>query len=56
MLKSIPNCVGWHWFKYADAESEARKGIVSGTAEVRQPLIDSMRELSQQAYSLRGLR
>lgn len=55
-LRSIPNCVGWHWFKYADDNGSWQKGIVSDKGEVHQTLVDAMKILNEQAYSLRGLR
>ncbi len=55
-LKSIPSCVGWHWFKYSDSNEIWRKGIVDEQGQVHQTLVDAMKILNQQAYSLRGLR
>ena len=56
MLKSIPNCVGYHWFKYADDTDDYQKGIVSKRGEVHQTLIDAMKVVNSQTYSLRGNR
>ena len=56
LLKDHPNCVGWHWFKYADANEDYQKGIVGTKGEVHQPLVDAMKILNEQAYSLRGAR
>ena len=53
LLKNVPNCVGWHWFKYADDFDYAQKGIVSLKGEPHQPLIEAMTILNNQAYSLR---
>ncbi len=56
LLKEIPSCVGWHWFKYADDDPEYRKGIISNDGEVHQILLDGMKIINDQAYALRGLR
>ena len=56
LLKDHPNCVGWHWFKYADDSDDYQKGIVSRYGAPHQPLIDAMRVLNDQAYSIRGNR
>ena len=56
MLKEIPNCVGYHWFKYADAFDDQQKGIVSQKGEVHQTLVDAMKIVNSQTYSLRGYR
>ncbi len=56
LLKDHPNCVGWHWFKYADASEDYQKGIVGPRGKEHQPLIDAMKVLNEQAYSLRGTR
>jgi hypothetical protein len=55
-------CVGWHWFKYMDndpqdlsadpSNRDANKGLVNIFYVPYQPLIESMRELNQQTYSL----
>ena len=54
MLKGIPNCVGYHWFKYADAFDDQQKGIVSQKGEAHQTLIEAMTVVNSQTYSLRG--
>ena len=54
MLKEIPNCVGYHWFKYADDNESYHKGIVSQTGEPHQVLLKAMQTLNSQAYSLRA--
>ena len=54
LLKRHPNCVGWHWFKYADDFDHYQKGIVSRYGVVHQPLVEAMGVLNHQAYSLRG--
>ena len=56
MLKEIPNCVGYHWFKYADDFDDQQKGIVSQRGEVHQTLVDAMQIVNSQTYSLRGYR
>jgi len=56
LLKDIPNCVGWHWFKYADDNPISRKGIVGQQGEIRAPLIEKMKALNEQAYTLRAPR
>ena len=56
LLKNHPNCVGWHWFKYADATEDYQKGIVGTKGEVHQPLVDAMKVLNDQAYSIRRAR
>jgi len=56
LLRKHPNCVGWHWFKYADDHDDYQKGIVSQDGETHQVLVDAMRELNEQVYSLRGAR
>lgn len=55
LLENIPNCVGWHWFKYANDNADYEKGIVGQKGEVHAPLIKAMKEVNEQAYSLRGL-
>lgn len=54
LLRDIPNCVGWHWFKYADDNPVSRKGIVGQGGEIRSPLIERMKALNQQVYTLRA--
>lgn len=56
MLKDIPGCVGWHWFKYANDNEEWQKGLVSTDGTVHEPLVDAMTTVNKQAYLLRGLR
>lgn len=56
LLQDVPNCVGWHWFKYADDNPISRKGIVGQQGEVRMPLVERMKTLNEQVYSLCGLR
>ena len=56
LLKDIPNCVGWHWFKYADDNPISRKGIVGQQGEIRTPLIEKMKALNEQVYTLRDRR
>ncbi len=56
------NCVGFQWFKYQDndpaninadpSNTDANKGIVSNRYKVYQPLLDKMKELNTQVYSL----
>ena len=56
------NCVGWHYFKYQDNDPEAKgvdpsntdanKGIVNNYYEVWQPMMDKMKELNTQVYSI----
>jgi len=53
LLNKHPNCVGWHWFKYADSNTVYRKGIVGPKSEVHSILTDSMRVLNEQVYSIR---
>ncbi len=55
-------CVGWHWFKYADNDPDAKgvdpsnldsnKGIVTARYMPYAPLLDAMRELNQRTYGL----
>ena len=56
LLFDIPNCVGWHWFKYADDSDQYQKGIISQKGEFHTELLDAMKVLNTQVYSLRGLR
>ena len=55
LLNKHPNCVGWHWFKYADSNTNYRKGIVGPAGEVHSTLTNAMRVLNEQVYSLRGV-
>jgi hypothetical protein len=55
-------CVGWHWFKYRDNDPNAKgadpsnidsnKGIVNLALEPYTPLLQAMREVNRQVYSL----
>ncbi len=55
-------CVGWHWFKYADndpsepgtdpSNRDANKGIVSFRYEPYTALMDAMKAVNVQVYSL----
>ena len=56
LLRDVPNCVGWHWFKYADDSPDWHKGIVGSDGEVHRALVDGMTEVNLRAYSLRGVR
>ncbi|MDF7825440.1 hypothetical protein P4B35_15545 [Pontiellaceae bacterium B12227] len=56
LLKDVPSCVGWHWFKYADDTPEWQKGIISKDGNVHQILLNGMKVINEQAYALRGLR
>uniref|UniRef100_UPI003564B93F hypothetical protein n=1 Tax=Pontiella sp. TaxID=2837462 RepID=UPI003564B93F len=56
LLKKVPSCVGWHWFKYADDTPEWQKGIVSNDGKVHQTLVEGMKIVNDQVYALRGLR
>lgn len=61
-LLQSPNCVGWHWFKYADndptntqadpSNRDSNKGIVNNKFEMYTPLVESMRELNRNVYPL----
>ena len=53
LLEEIPNCVGWHWFKYADDGDSYQKGIVGVDGDPHKTLLRSMKVLNEQAYSLR---
>lgn len=56
------NCVGWHYFKYADndptdanaepSNRDSNKGIVNACYEPYEPLLVLMKQLNEQAYSL----
>ena len=56
LLKEHPNCVGWHWFKYADTNDDYQKGIVSQYGKPHEELLEAMEVLNSQVYALRGLR
>lgn len=61
-LLESKNCIGWHYFKYIDNDPKAKgvdpsnldanKGIVSNTYEPWTPMLDKMKELNLQTYSL----
>lgn len=61
-LLKHPGCVGWHWFKYADNDPDAKgvdpsnldsnKGIVTARYVPYVPLLDAMREVNQRTYGL----
>jgi len=61
-LLANPGCVGWHWFRYADNDPDAKgvdpsnldsnKGIVTCRYAPYPPLLDAMRELNQRTYGL----
>ena len=56
------DCVGWHWFRYADndpddktvdpSNRDSNKGIVTARYEPWQPLLDAMKPLNERAYGL----
>lgn len=56
LLKDVPSCVGWHWFKYADDNPEGQKGIISADGKVHRVLLGGMKVINEQVYTLRGLR
>ncbi len=61
-LLQSPNCVGWHWFKYQDNDPTAKgvdpsnvdsnKGIVNNEYQWYKPLVEKMKQLNEQVYSL----
>jgi hypothetical protein len=61
-LLQSPSCVGWHWFKYQDNDPTAKgvdpsnidsnKGIVNNDYEWYKPLVEKMKQLNEQIYSL----
>ncbi len=61
-LLEAKNCVGWHYFKYQDNDPEAKnvdpsnvdsnKGIVNNDYQFYEELINSMKLLNRQVYSL----
>lgn len=61
-LLESKNCVGWHYFKYQDNDPtakgvdpsnvDANKGIVSNEYEIWKPMIEKMKELNTNVYSL----
>ncbi|WP_273276574.1 hypothetical protein [Maribacter polysiphoniae] len=56
------NCVGWHYFKYQDNDPtakgvdpsnvDANKGIVNNEFEVWTPMMEKMKEINTNVYSL----
>jgi len=56
------DCVGWHWFKYMDndpadlstdpSNRNSNKGIVTIRFAPYAPLLEAMKELNSQVYSL----
>lgn len=61
-LLEAKNCVGWHYFKYQDNDPTAKgvdpsnvdsnKGIINNDYEVWTPMMELMKELNTQIYSL----
>lgn len=61
-LLDHPGCVGWHWFRYADNDPDAKgvdpsnldsnKGIVTCRYVPYAPLLEAMKELNQRTYGL----
>ncbi|HKI87687.1 MAG TPA: hypothetical protein VKA38_01585 [Draconibacterium sp.] len=61
-LLESKNCVGWHYFKYQDNDPtakgvdpsnvDANKGIVSNRYVPWKPMLEEMKELNTQVYSL----
>jgi hypothetical protein len=61
-LLESKNCVGWHYFKYMDNDPtakgvdpsniDANKGIVNADYKPWTPLLDRMKELNAQVYTL----
>jgi len=61
-LLESKNCVGWHYFKYQDndptakgadqSNTDANKGIVNNYYEVWKPMMELMRQINTQVYSL----
>ncbi len=61
-MLAAQNCVGWHWFKYADndvtntsadpSNRDSNKGIVNIKLQPYAPLFSLMQELNRSAYSL----
>ena len=57
-LLESPNCVGWHWFRYQDEAEQgspksSNKGVVDFDFEPYTYLIDQMKAINDQAYSIR---
>jgi len=61
-LLESKDCVGWHWFRYADndpddktvdpSNRDSNKGVVNAVFEPWQPLLDGMSLLNDRTYSL----
>ena len=61
-LLESKNCVGWHYFKYQDNDPtakgvdpsnvDANKGIVSNEYEIWKPMMEKMKEINTNVYSL----
>ncbi|MBQ7294063.1 MAG: agarase, partial [Clostridia bacterium] len=61
-LLEAKNCIGWHWFQYADndptgkttdaSSRDANKGIVSNTHKEYTDLTDDMAEINKNVYSI----
>jgi hypothetical protein len=61
-LLESKNCVGWHYFKYQDndptatgvdpSNTDSNKGIVNNYYEVWTPMMELIKELNTQVYSL----
>jgi hypothetical protein len=61
-LLESKNCVGWHYFKYQDndptatgfdpSNTDSNKGIVNNYYEVWTPMMELMKELNTQVYSI----
>jgi hypothetical protein len=55
-------CVGWHWFKYMDndptdtstdpSNRDSNKGIVNTRFDPYTPLLDAMKELNTNVYTI----
>ncbi len=55
------NCVGWHWFKYADndpanpgdeSNTDSNKGIIDINYQPYQPLLNAMQTVNNRVYRL----
>ncbi|MDR0418677.1 MAG: agarase [Prevotellaceae bacterium] len=61
-LLEAKNCVGWHWFKYADNDPtvkgvdpsniDGNKGIINNDMEYYEPLVHRMKQLNVNRYAL----
>ena len=61
-LLQSPNCVGWHWFRYQDNDPTAKgadpsnldsnKGLLNTEYQWYKPMINYMKQLNQNVYSL----